>query len=428
MPDWLRESAESVKESLSKFSSLKTTGSDWNKKFLNISEEKGKRPKVAFPKDRPHKATKDALMAIATLAQLSEFAGYEVIYSSKTELVEEELRGLDFLEGGLRGVIGCILQPHGLRYTAKAPTPGTQGWAFAQWYMWATYADVKDANSFMKVKREIALVPADTHGSIVIQGAIYNDLKLKVTKIAREASIKRSEPITFPHTFVLSKGKLQEMLVGKKPSGALYLSFELERLVADYEARVKSVGEIYDNYFQLSAEPVGLVSKSLNFSKFSEQLQKAARKNEPTLEAAKGRRAAELSERVRPKGKGRGAPLEPQLVPGGTLVEKLRYMEGGKDSKSIATVLYSPIYLEHGCNRDKWEKTFQKLVDSYRSQVLATECPTDLKKETIAKLIGTLEVPPGSIRHGAQEAMELYFDCIEMKLEQKPVNSARGNW
>jgi hypothetical protein len=375
--------------------------------FSTYTEKDGSQT-VCFPSNKPKTPQMETAGLVLELCRLAQ---YKVCEATPKEEFDWAL--LDPLKDSLLGVVACLERSQ-IVPSENVPTKISQGWGFALWYAFSGASKITDSNDFVKIARITSLYSVAQGQNAWSKNPVFPVLN-RLTQIARQAALKGAARLDSAKKYFKGEAYFLEKLVGKKPQGGLYTEDELYFIQGEWSKRTDAVKKVYN---LLDAKLPDLAGKSpRGMLAYLEDMTEAASSKSKHIEDAKNKRIPMLL--VRPsKGKKNQAAT---IAPGGSLQEKLRYINGGDSVRTIAKVMTS------GRLTGMTPATFvNTLMDIVRISWTQGKPPTAIVADEIEKL----QADPASAQYLAQlRSVEEYIEpIVTCYLEILPDRADEESW
>jgi len=299
-------------------------GEDW-KSIPFSTKTEDKVTYVALPSNEPDPVL---LPAFGALIEICTYAGYRFTESTCKDYRWNSFAGI---KDGILGAHYC-LKRESITPVDNVPANLKVGWDFALWYCQAAVSKETGPNDYFSIHRVTSLVATLKGGSQWNVGGQLTEIS-RLTNLVRVGAQARAPHLSETKKFLKGLGYFLERLVGKKPIGGLYTDLEFEIVKKDWQARTDKVTSCFNQLPKLWSD----LNTPAGISVYFEQLQKAGARKTKDIEETRSSRIPNL---LVPSPRGRSKI--PVIAPGGSLPEKLQFIEGGKSVRTIGKTLWSP--------------------------------------------------------------------------------------
>jgi hypothetical protein len=362
---------------------------------------------MAFPREKPADPSLEVIAG--ALADLAIMAGFELV-----ECLEEDCvtfwNSVSIVKDSVLGAWYCLRTDQPLVGPVdNVPTEQKLGWDFALWYALNAYTKLNSCSDYLRPRRVTSLT--STEKKAWGSDAKYSYI-IRITSLIRQAAESQKHRLASPKKFLKGEGYFLEKFVGKKPSSGLYLEDELTVLVEHWERKRKHVSDRYksigDTWNSTCPGTVGA------FGSYISGYSLSTPSNIKIIEDARNKRASLLLISTR-----RGRNSVQNIAKGSTLIEKLRNCGGGDSVRTIANVLWSPVW---GISTLRWTE----LILS-NAQAAASGEP-NYRNAIITEITRLSNNHDVSSAQAIERAMPVLTAAIELYLEILPDRVSESSW
>jgi len=290
--------------------------------------------------------------AVGTIIELALKCGFELTALANTGK-EYDWHTISSIKDSILGFRYCIMRDK-IEPNDNVPHHLKAGWDFALWYAFAGITGETGDNDFIKIKRQTSLLLASADAKAWDKQRQTPEL-LRISALLHEIAKRLSRNVGDPKKFLRPEVYFIEKMVGKRPIGGLYTQPEFELIENDYKRRTNAVKAAYAAIPEKSSV---IAENPGKLAPYLKNLHEAGTKKHKQIEDYANKRVSELLVVT----KNKKATIT-TIAKGGSLPEKLRDCNGGRNIRSIANCMWSPLY-ENGIPLSKFSDLSLRVAKS----------------------------------------------------------------